>query len=98
MSGGVDIGLLTLGDWLTDPSTGAPVSEADRHRSIVEQAVEAEAAGFVSVHLGEHHFSDYILSSPPVVLAAIAERTSTLRLSNGVALAGTLDPVRVAED
>ena len=64
----------------------------------MEQAVAAEAAGFVSFHLGEHHFSDYILSSPAVVLAAIAERTSTIRLSNGVALAGTLDPVRVAED
>ena len=89
---------MTLGDWLADPTTGVRRTEAERHRSIVDQAVAAEAAGFVSVHLGEHHFSEYILSSPTVVLAAIAERTSTLRLSNGVALAGTLDAVRVAED
>lgn len=89
---------MTLGDWLADPVTGLRRSEAERHRSIVDQAVAAEAAGFVSVHLGEHHFSEYILSSPTVVLAAIAERTTTMRLSNGVALAGTLDPVRVAED
>ena len=74
------------------------VTEAERHRSIVEQAVAAEAAGFVSVHLGEHHFSEYILSSPALVLAAIAERTTELRLSNGVALAGNLDPIRLAED
>ncbi len=58
----------------------------------------AESAGFAAVHLGEHHVSDYILTSPPVVLAAIAERTTTLRLSTGVALAANLDPVRVAED
>ena len=90
--------MLTLGDWVTDPETGVRRTEAERHRSIVEQAVAAEAAGFTSIHLGEHHFSEYILSSPTVVLAAIAERTSTMRLSNGVALAGTLDPVRVAED
>ena len=94
----MDIGLLTLGDWVSDPVTGLRRTQAERHRSLVDQAVAAEAAGFSSVHLGEHHFSEYILSSPSVVLAAIAERTSTLRLSNGVALAGNLDPVRVAED
>ena len=58
----------------------------------------AESVGFTSVQVGEHHFCDYIVSSPPVVLAAIAERTSTLRLSTGVTLGVNLDPVRVAED
>lgn len=91
-------GLLTLGDLLADPVTGATRTPAERHRSIVAQAVAAESAGFRSVHLGEHHFIDYIMSAPPVVLAAIAERTTTLRLSTGVALAANLDPVRVAED
>jgi alkanesulfonate monooxygenase SsuD/methylene tetrahydromethanopterin reductase-like flavin-dependent oxidoreductase (luciferase family) len=38
------------------------------------------------------------VSSPPVILAAIAERTTSLRLSTGVALGVNLDPVRVAED
>lgn len=90
--------MLSLGDWLPDPVTGRRPTEGDRHRQIVEQAVIAERAGFSAIHLGEHHFSDYILTSPPVVLAAIAARTSTIRLSNGVALAANLDPVRAAED
>lgn len=94
----MEVGLLTLGDLVTDPVTGVRRTAAERHRSIVDQAVAAEAAGFVSVHLGEHHFSDYILSAPTVVLAAIAERTTTLRLSNGVALAANQDPVRLAEE
>jgi alkanesulfonate monooxygenase SsuD/methylene tetrahydromethanopterin reductase-like flavin-dependent oxidoreductase (luciferase family) len=94
----VDVGLLTLGDLLTDPLTGSRRTHAERHRNIVDQAVLAEAAGFTSIHVGEHHFCDYIVSSPPVVLAAIAERTTTLRLSTGVALGVNLDPVRVAED
>lgn len=94
----MDVGLLSLGDLLTDPVTGLKVTQAQRHRSLVEQAVLAEQVGFRSVHLGEHHFCDYILSAPPVVLAAIAERTSTLRLSTGVTLGANLDPVRVAED
>ena len=54
--------------------------------------------GFDLVHLGEHHGSGYQLSAPPVVLAAIGERTDTVRLSTGVTLAANLDPVRMAED
>jgi alkanesulfonate monooxygenase SsuD/methylene tetrahydromethanopterin reductase-like flavin-dependent oxidoreductase (luciferase family) len=94
----MDIGLLTLGDLITDPVSGHRRTHAQRHRNLVEQAVLAESVGFSSVHLGEHHFCDYILSSPPVVLSAIAERTTTLRLSTGVALGVNLDPIRIAED
>src|SRR6478609_6618371 len=72
----VDLGLLTLGDLITDPLTGRRRTHAERHRN----------------------FCDYISSSPPVVLAAIAERTTTLRLSTGVTLGVNLDPVRLAED
>ncbi len=93
-----EIGLMSLGDLLPDPATGERMTEAERHRSLVDQAVTAEACGFTSVHLGEHHFSDYMLSAPPVVLSAIGERTEHLRLSTAVTLAGNLDPVRVAED
>ena len=82
----MDVGLLSLGDVVTDPLTGARRTDAERHRNVVAQAVLAEACGFTSVHVGEHHFCDYVVSSPPVVLAAIAERTTTLRLSTGVAL------------
>jgi alkanesulfonate monooxygenase SsuD/methylene tetrahydromethanopterin reductase-like flavin-dependent oxidoreductase (luciferase family) len=91
-------GLLILGDHLADPHTGYKSSHSARHRQIVELGVRAEQLGFDSVWLGEHHLCDYILSSPPVVLAAIGERTSRLRLGTGVTLLGSLDPVRAAED
>lgn len=94
----MELSLLTLGDLLDDPVTGRRPTEVERHRSLVDQAVAADAAGFASVHLGEHHGSDYHLSCPPVVLAAIAERTEHIRLSTGVALVANLDPVRMAED
>jgi alkanesulfonate monooxygenase SsuD/methylene tetrahydromethanopterin reductase-like flavin-dependent oxidoreductase (luciferase family) len=94
----MQVGLLSLGDLITDPVTGHRRSPAERHRNLVEQAVTAEACGFASVHLGEHHFCDYILSNPGIVLAAIAERTSSLRLSNGVVLGVHQDPVRMAEE
>jgi alkanesulfonate monooxygenase SsuD/methylene tetrahydromethanopterin reductase-like flavin-dependent oxidoreductase (luciferase family) len=91
-------GLLILGDHLPDPLTRERTSQAARHRQFVELAVRGEQLGFDSVWLGEHHMCDYILSSPPVVLAAIAERTKRLRLGTGVTLLGSLDPVRAAED
>jgi alkanesulfonate monooxygenase SsuD/methylene tetrahydromethanopterin reductase-like flavin-dependent oxidoreductase (luciferase family) len=91
-------GLLVLGDHLPNPHTGVKTTPAQRHRQIVELAVRCEALGFDSVWLGEHHLCDYILSSPPIVLAAIAERTTRMRLGTGVTLLGSLDPVRAAED
>lgn len=92
------IGLLTLGDLIRDPVTGSLRTPAERHRNLIDQAVWAEDSGFDTIHYGEHHFSRYIMSSPQIVLAAAAERTTRLRLSTGVTLAANLDPVRVAED
>lgn len=94
----LDIGLLSLGDLLPDPNTGQCRTEAQRHRTLVEQGVLAEQIGMHAIHLGEHHGSSYQLSAPAVVLAAIGERTQHLRLSTGVTLVANLDPFRVAED
>jgi alkanesulfonate monooxygenase SsuD/methylene tetrahydromethanopterin reductase-like flavin-dependent oxidoreductase (luciferase family) len=93
-----EFGLVTLGDWLPDPRTRSRVSQRDRFRQIVDLGVLAEELGFASFHVGEHHFSDYAVSSPPVVLAAVAEKTTRLRLSTAATLLPHLDPVRVAED
>lgn len=65
---------------------------------VVDGAVAAEAAGFWCASVGEHHFCDYVISSPPVVLAAMAERTETIRIGTAVALGANNDPIRMAED
>src|SRR6476620_5231530 len=92
------LGLVTLGDHLPDPTTGVRVSEAERFREFVALGVLGEALGFSSYHVGEHHFSEYALSSPTPVLAAVAERTSAITLSTAVSLLPHHDPVRIAED
>jgi alkanesulfonate monooxygenase SsuD/methylene tetrahydromethanopterin reductase-like flavin-dependent oxidoreductase (luciferase family) len=89
---------MTLGDLIKDPITGEQVSSIDRHRIVVDVAVASEAAGFDGVNLGEHHGLDYVLSAPPVMLAAIAARTTTLRLGTAVTLMANLDALRAAED
>ena len=94
---GPDVYLLILGDHLPNPCTGDKVSEAERIRAMVEQAVVAEEAGFTGVAIGEHHFTRYIVSAPELLLATVAARTTTLRLSTGVTLLAHRDPVLVAE-
>jgi hypothetical protein len=91
-------GILTLGDNLADPNTGTTTSVDRRYRQIVDLAVRAEEFGFDGFYVGEHHFCDYVVSSPAVLLAFIAERTSRLRLGTGVSLLAHHDPVRIAED
>lgn len=71
---------------------------AGRDRTLLESAVYADALGFDRLWLGEHHVCDYVVSAPPVLLAAIAARTERIRLGAGVTLLANLDPVRVAED
>ena len=94
----MQLSLMTLGDTDTDPITGTRETPAQRHRSVIEAAAVADKAGFHGIHIGEHHGLEYIFSSPPVILSAIAERTRNLRLSTAVSLLANLDPVRVAED
>ena len=94
----MDVSLMTLGDLVADPITGMLETPAQRNRGIVEAGVVADAAGLRGIHIGEHHGLEYISSAPPVLLAAIAERTERLTLSTAVTLAANLDPVRVAED
>lgn len=92
------LSLMSLGDMVTDPVTGTTETAAERHRAIVEAAVVADAAGFEAFHVGEHHGLEYTTSAPPVILSAIGERTTNLRLSTAVTLAANLDPIRMAED
>jgi alkanesulfonate monooxygenase SsuD/methylene tetrahydromethanopterin reductase-like flavin-dependent oxidoreductase (luciferase family) len=92
------LSLMTLGDQVTDPVTGASETAAQRHRAIVEAAAVADQVGFHGVNIGEHHGLEYTTSAPPVILSAIAERSTRLRLSTAVALAANLDPIRLAED
>ena len=87
-------GLDTFGDVPRDDS-GAMVSDARAIRQVVEEAVLAEEVGVDVVALGEHHRPEFAVSSPETVLAGIAGRTSRIRLSSGVTVLSSDDPVRV---
>ena len=73
---------------------------AERFHTIVEQVAYAEAIGFGSVWLAEHHFHPFagMFSAPPVIGAAIAQRTAKMRIGTAVLLLPYHNPLRVAED
>jgi len=91
----MEIGVSTFGELTPDPRTGRTVSPAQRMRDVVEEAVLAEQVGLDVFGVGEHHRPDFVVSSPAVVLAAIAERTERLRLTSTVTVLSSDDPVRV---
>jgi probable LLM family oxidoreductase len=64
-------------------------------RELLEEAQLAEQVGLDVFAVGEHHRPDYAVSSPAVVLAAIAARTERIRLSSAVTVLSSDDPVRV---
>lgn len=93
----VEYGVISLCDHLSPPDGSSALSQAARLSAIADQAVAAEAAGFDGFGVGEHHFSDYILPAPELMLTYIAARTSNIRLGTSVTLLAKRDPVRYAE-
>lgn len=70
-------------------------SPQQRLREVLEEARLAEEAGLDVFGLGEHHRPDYAVSSPAVVLAAVAAQTERIRLTSAVTVLSSDDPVRV---
>jgi len=65
----------------------------------IEQIVAAEALGFQSVWLAEHHFSSYSVIPNPLQLAIkLSERTSRITLGTAVLVPPFYHGLRLAED
>ncbi|WP_422770348.1 LLM class flavin-dependent oxidoreductase [Plantactinospora sp. WMMC1484] len=96
MATAVEFGLDSFGDVTAGPD-GDRVSYAQVIRNVVEEAVLADRLGIDAFGLGEHHRDDYAVSSPEIVLAAIAARTERIRLGTAVTVLSSDDPVRVYE-
>ncbi|WP_225829846.1 LLM class flavin-dependent oxidoreductase [Streptomyces sp. NK08204] len=94
----MELGLISLADLTPDPATGDVAPAGRRILDIVRAAELADEAGLDVFAVGEHHHPNYAVSSPAVVLAAIAQATTRIRLTSATTLIGVLDPVRVYED
>jgi len=66
----------------------------------LEQIDAAEALGFDSLWVTEHHFRHFggMMPSPQMMLAAAAQRTKRLRLGSAVTILPMHNPLRIAEE
>ncbi|WOH83796.1 LLM class flavin-dependent oxidoreductase [Bradyrhizobium sp. BEA-2-5] len=94
MTTSVEFGLDTFGD-VTNNAAGTPLPHAQVIRNVVDEAVLADQLGIDFIGLGEHHRSDFAISSPETVLAAIASRTRRIHLGSAVTVLSSDDPIRV---
>jgi probable F420-dependent oxidoreductase len=76
----------------------SPLQSGGDFGATIAECERAEAAGFDSVWLGEHHNSALLYPAPLVGLAAIAGRTRRVRLGTGVLLLPLYHPLAVAEE
>ena len=67
-------------------------------RELLEEVELAEQVGLDVFGVGEHHRPDFVVSAPAVALAAVAARTSRIRLTSAVSVLSSDDPVRVFEE
>jgi probable LLM family oxidoreductase len=88
----MELGLATFADL----SSG--ISPEQRMRDLLEEAELADQLGLDVFAIGEHHRADFLVSAPAVALAAIAARTSQIRLSSAVTVLSSDDPVRVFQE
>ena len=88
-------GIFIFGD--NHPELGR--SNRSFYEEILTIAEWAEELGFASFWLGEHHFYWYgTCPSPPMVIAALGQRTKTIRLGPAVSVLPFHHPLMVAEE
>ena len=76
----------------------SPLQGQSSFDETLRECERAEAAGFDSVWLGEHHNNPILHPAPLIGLAAIASRTNRIRLGTGVLLLPLYHPMMVAEE
>ena len=81
------------------PKPWTETTESEAHLNAVEQAVQAEEAGFDRIWITEQHFYVEIghSAAPDMMLAAMSQRTKRIRLGFGVVVMPCHHPFHVAE-
>lgn len=91
-----EFGLNTFGD-LAFHDDGTPLDGDETLRQVVKEAQLADELRIDRIALGEHHRPEFAISSPEVVLGAMAMVTKNIKLGTAVTVLSSDDPVRVFE-
>ncbi len=93
----MEIGVDSFAALMPNPAGRVP-APAERMAEVLAEIEAADRVGLDAFGLGEHHRDHFLDSSPAVILAAAAARTSRIRLHSAVTVLGAADPVRVFQD
>jgi len=91
----MEIGICTFADVGIHPVTKEVITPHQRLLNLVEEIELADQLGLDVFAIGEHHRPDYAVSTPTTVLGAAAVKTKAIKLSSGVTVLSSDDPVRV---
>ena len=94
----MEFGLSTFGEVTPQPGTGKAFNAHRRTQELIKEARLADDIGLDVFALGEHHRPDYLISSPEILLAAIASVTQKIKLSSSVTVLSSADPVRIYQN
>lgn len=94
----MELGIGMFGDLNFNPQTMRYQNPSERLKEIVEEVQLADELGIDSFAMGEHHREDYAVSSPEIMLAALATVTKNIRLTSGVNVISSADPVKLFQD
>jgi probable LLM family oxidoreductase len=75
-----------------------PQGAVKRVGQLLDEIQLAEKVGLDVFAIGEHHRPEYVASSPAVLLAAAAAKTSRITLASAVTVLSSDDPIRVYQD
>jgi probable LLM family oxidoreductase len=91
----MEIGICTFADVGTHPVTKEIITPHQRLLNLIEEIELADQLGLDIFAIGEHHRPDYAVSAPGIIMAAAATKTKNIKLSSGVTVLSSDDPVRV---
>jgi probable LLM family oxidoreductase len=94
----MELGISSFGEVAPAHVAGGDRAAAQRTQELVALGRRADEAGLDVVAIGEHHRADYVVSSPEMVLAAIAAVTQRVRLTSAVTVLSSTDPVRTFQN
>lgn len=94
----MELGIGMFGDLSFDKATQSYQSPSEKLQEIISQVKLADELGIHHFALGEHHRADYAVAAPEIVLAALATVTKQIKLSSGVSVLSSTDPVKLYQD
>lgn len=94
----MEFGISTFGEIVPDHKAGNAENAHRRIQDLLDEAKLADATGLNVFALGEHHRSDYVVSSPEMVLAGAATITKNIRFISAVTVLSSSDPVRIFQN